>query len=180
MDHEQNEPRKYLRNKMLDGDQPKSEEERIEEIKFEIKRLFNALEPEVIDPELKAKHDQQRERIIELANKIDKTSELPIEAKNELYKYFELLEVIEANQCHSYDEYEGTQIKIAIAHSKMYYEFGKIDIALKLLYDPENPDGGAEYQAKNIAERTEENEQIFHKIHRLTDLVYDLSNLSKE
>lgn len=162
------------KGKMLDGDKPKSEEERLEEIKFEIKSLFNDLEPEVSDFNLKEELDSQRRSTIDLASQTEETNELSAEIKTELFKYFKLLEKIEENHFLNYNNYEVLHIKIAISHIRMYYELGKINIALDLLDDPENPDAGAESQSRNISDRTEENAKIYNDIRRLTDLFYEL------
>lgn len=159
---------------MIDGDAPKSEEERLEEIKFEIKGLFDGLGIKVADPKLNILYDSEKKLTLDLSKEPNETKELSEHVKFELRIFFRLLETIENDQCHNYNEHEAMQIRVALAHIRMYYELGKMDIALDLLYDPDDPDSGAESQARNITDRTEENKKVYQDIRRLTDLIDEL------
>lgn len=163
---------------MINDDGPKSEEEQREEIKFEIKQIFDDLEFEIVDIVLKDQVDQQRAITINALSEIQKTpyTNLPEEVKNELVSYSKLLETA-INHIQGQNEYTAAQIKIGIAKVKLHYESegtGGIDDAYDILVDPEDPDGGLIVYADNVADWSEELETIYNKIVHLVELINSL------
>lgn len=164
---------------MLDGDEPKSEEERLEEIKFEIKRLFDDLELEVIDPDLKERRDKQEELVITLLAQTEETINLPAEIRNKLNEYYQTLDDI-AEETKDDVRHAAIIVKVAVSHSKIYYDSGKLDVALDLLDDPDDPDAGAEAQSRNMVSWSEEHLQLHKNIDQLISLMIKEFHSKKE
>lgn len=150
-----------------------SPEEQTEKIKFEINQLFDSLEINITDPNLKNIYDFENKFIRNLLDQKGAQEELPQDVKNELYVYFRLLETIR-NDSNGPIESSAASIKIAVAHAKIYYDLGKTSIALDLLDDPEVPEGGAVSLAENCSNWSEELKLLYENIRRLANLIYAL------
>lgn len=166
-------------DKMLDGDQSKSEEERIAEIKFEIKRLFDALEPEVIDPALAERYAQQRKLVITLLSQTNETINLPTETRKSLNEYHDTLDAI-ADETTDSSIYELMKIKTAISVARAFYDAGKIDAALDILDDPEDTYVGIESQSRHISDHSEAHSQVHRNVFDLIGVIISELHSKKE
>lgn len=152
---------------MLDG-QNKSEEEKLESIKFEIKQLFESLEFKSDDTELEQEIEKQKNITIDALRSVDNDAPIPENVIDELTNFSILLE--KASEQLVDEEYMIAQIKIGISQSRIRYEAGRIDSAIQIL---DGEEGFAEY-AYNISNNSESCKKLSEDI---DNLLASLKNL---
>lgn len=157
---------------MFDGDAPMSEEENVEKIKFEITRLFDELDIKTQNTELERSRSLQEHRIMQLASQLDISTEFPAQLQDELIAYYDLLDKIADDKYKKGLEQSADLSRVAVAHAKILYDLGKVEIAFDLL---DNRETGAIVQAENASSWSEEHGLIHQNISLLNDLIYELS-----
>ncbi len=151
---------------MLDGSSPMPEEEmRKEEVKMQIKELFDSLEMKIEDQELGNQIEHQRRIAVDILRKIDKTAPYPQEAGDEMEKYFRLLE-LGLEKIKNRNEFMAGQVKALVMNAKVHYDAGRTEVAYEELADPE---GGAINVADMNSYFSEDLESLYLDIKQLCE-----------
>lgn len=131
----------------------------VENTKLQVKELFDRLD-------FKIPADQNNDKLVDLGNLLGKIhndiiskaqgvtdfqKELPDEISAELAQYFSDLEVASKQIWSDDKDREKNGIKVEVSEAEVYYEIGRVDIALEILTDEKD---GALKRAKELSDES--------------------------
>ena len=156
---------------MIDDNGLSEAEKLKEELKLQIRQLFDEVELKATDPTLALQMEGQRRATIEaLVTEIGSNVRSP-ETRADVKKYHEML-VLAADQ-HRSDQPESiiADIKIIISEAKLRYEVGDLDYALEIL---DGEESGIIILAQTDADLSEGLAELCLKLEKLINLLYGL------